>query len=143
MAAGAASMMASSSAVRSDVAGTEQVFRSPQLDISVGKLVSGGPQVSDVALRVAGDAAADNGDDGQVQVDEEDRYVIGRSAMSCTLCWKRSLGRVASCGCRSKTPFTGIQHSNRAMHSGCNELCGNICDFDNWRRGGDSNSRYP
>src|SRR5947208_5587574 len=57
---------------RSDVARTEQVFRPLQLDISVGKLVNGGPQVSDVALRVAGDAAADKADDEQVQVDEDE-----------------------------------------------------------------------
>ena len=42
-----------------------------------------------------------------------------------------------------KTPFAEIQHSNRTMHNDCNELRGNSSDFGNWRRGGDSNSRYP
>jgi site-specific DNA recombinase len=42
-----------------------------------------------------------------------------------------------------KTPFAEISLSNRAMPNGCNELHGNSANFDNWRRGGDSNSRYP
>src|SRR3954447_22508213 len=94
---------------RSDVAGTEQVFRSLQLDIRVGKLVNGGPQVSDVALPVAGDAAADKGDDEQVQVDEDDRYVIGRSAMKRLGAQESPLLSDAQCG-----------NGNQDNRGGCN-----------------------
>src|SRR3954447_17237469 len=82
---------------RSHVAGTEQVFRPLQLDISIGQLVNRGPQVGDVALPVAGDAAADKGDYEQVQVDDDDRYVIGRRAMKRLGAKESSLLRDAQC----------------------------------------------
>jgi site-specific DNA recombinase len=42
-----------------------------------------------------------------------------------------------------KTPFEELRLSNRATGNGSSHLHGNESIFDNWRRGGDSNPRYP
>jgi site-specific DNA recombinase len=42
-----------------------------------------------------------------------------------------------------KKPFAELRLSNSATTGNCSSLRGNDPIFDNWRRGGDSNSRYP
>jgi hypothetical protein len=52
--------------------------------------------------------------------------------------WKRGELRMSF-----KTPFAEIALSNRERRDDSDDLRGTLSNFNSWRRGGDSNSRYP